>query len=90
MRWCEKITFVAKHCNVKLLYKLNAKGNKIRKFVILLHCILFQNTSDSNRTAYLVLSAASEFYTGVKAQAIKRAEGEFKIAPGECKSIYFE
>ena len=33
----------------------------------------------------VVLGAVSEYYTGVKAHDIKRAEGKFEVGPGESK-----
>ncbi|XP_069699505.1 hemocyte protein-glutamine gamma-glutamyltransferase-like [Periplaneta americana] len=39
------------------------------------------NRSDKEKTVQAVLSAASIFYTGIKAHVVKKATGDFKVAP---------
>ena len=39
------------------------------------------NTSDEERTIKVYLSATSVYYTGVKANLVKKASGEFVVVP---------
>lgn len=49
-----------------------------------------KNNSSETRNIKAVLSAASVFYTGVKAKMIKKAEGSFKLKPNACKCTEIE
>ena len=46
-----------------------------------------QNRSEVARTVQASLSAASIYYTGIKAHVIKRATGEFKVAAKSSKYV---
>ena len=49
-----------------------------------------QNRSEEERTVQAVLSAASIYYTGIKAHVIKKATGDFKVGPNASEySSYF-
>ena len=44
-----------------------------------------QNLSNEHRTLDALLSSSSIYYTGVTANPISRAHGEFVLAPGQSK-----
>lgn len=44
-----------------------------------------KNNGKELRSIKAVLSAGSVFYTGVKANLVKKAEGSFKLKPKSCK-----
>ena len=46
----------------------------------------FQNLSNEPRTLDALLSSSSIFYTGVTANPISRAHGEFVLGPGQSKT----
>jgi len=48
---------------------------------MLLYYSITQNKSEEECTVQTVLSAASIYYTGIKAHVIKKATGEFKVGP---------
>lgn len=45
-----------------------------------------KNNSDEVRTINAALSAGSVFYTGIKANIVKKAQGDFKVKPKSCES----
>lgn len=44
-----------------------------------------KNKSDETRTIQAILSAGSVYYTGVKANLVKRASGDFVLQPNSSK-----
>lgn len=46
-----------------------------------------KNKSTAVRNIQAILSAGSVFYNGVKANMVKRADGDFAVQPGASKSI---
>lgn len=44
-----------------------------------------KNKSDQTRTIQAILSAGSVYYTGVKANLVKRASGDFVLQPNASK-----
>lgn len=55
-----------------------------------LYYSITQNRSEKERTVQAVLSAASIYYTGIKAHVIKKATGDFKVGPKASEySSYF-
>lgn len=51
--------------------------------------VSIKNKSEEVRTINAVLSAGSVFYTGIKANQVKKAQGEFKVKPGASKYIFW-
>ncbi len=49
-----------------------------------------QNQSRTVRTARVVMSSSSVFYTGRRAHLVKRGEGEFSLRPGERETLSME
>lgn len=48
-----------------------------------------KNKSDQTRTIQAILSAGSVYYTGVKANLVKRASGDFVLQPNAGEKIVF-
>lgn len=51
----------------------------------ILFFVPLQNRSDSSRTIKALLSSSSIYYTGITANPIKKAQGEFTLSPGQSK-----
>lgn len=51
--------------------------------------VTIANKSSETRTVQAILSAGSVYYTGVKANLVKRATGEFDLQPYSSKKFLF-
>jgi len=50
-------------------------------YFLILNCVILQNRSSSVRSVNAVLSATTNFYNGVKAHEVRRANGIFVLQP---------
>ena len=51
------------------------------------HDSMFQNKSRQIRTLKAVVTTGSVYYTGIPANPIKRADGEFALAGGQSETL---